>query len=148
MNPNNYTSLEMSRKLVEARIHLYHIDMVWCIFTDGRIVLMTDQEAKKIVHQKNVKELRSAPSMSELWRELPKGFDYKDNWAEICMVKSRMDDLTYCSYNLPKDKSVCGSVKRNTNPCDALAELLVWAVGNDNKMVDKSTGYEIDNRLD
>lgn len=112
MNPLNYATLEASKRLVDAGI-----------------VLETEQHHHEIVEWegKQVKLTIPAPSMAEVWRELPEGFWYENKWTWICVTKSRKDgDTTYCAYYMPDDKAVCGSKRRNTNPTDALIDLLIW----------------------
>ena len=127
MNSDNYCSLEMSRRLVAAGIVL-ETDFYHYVSSDypneSTIISKKDRGSYGLY---KAAMLYPAPNLSELWRELPQGIPYKGEWAEICVTKDYKDnDATWCSYNLPDDRSVCGSKKQNTNPCDCLAELLIW----------------------
>jgi hypothetical protein len=65
-----------------------------------------------------------APNMSELWRELPeeKGIDTCICDLTIC----KNGDITFASYCWYQEALI---QFKNTNPCDALAELLIWVKG-------------------
>ena len=122
VNKLNYASLEASKRLVEAGIVL-ETDAVWYVNGAGWQLSNRDWVAGVITYF----EMISAPSMAEVWRELPEGFKYEGEWAYLCVTKSRKrDNTTYASYYLPNDAAVCGSKKHSTNPTDALIDLLIW----------------------
>jgi len=105
MNSNNYCSLEMSKKLVEAGIVL-ETDKVWRLGADGWKLLSRDWAIKMM---SNTYEIIPAPSMSELWAELPYGSTAKTRAG----VTYAIDAGGNCEFE-------------SSNPCDALAELLIW----------------------
>lgn len=113
MNPNNYTSLEASRHLVEAGIVL-ETDFVYHYFwePDNKWILVSVGE----ILEGDI----PAPSMSELWRELPE----MCGGGELHFAKdSRQHYAFYGPIMFPYGK------QSSTNPCDALAELLIWIEG-------------------
>ena len=63
MNELNYASLEASKKLYEAGIVL-ETDALWSLFLDGFHLIM-NTELHPLV------ENYPAPSIAEVWRELP-----------------------------------------------------------------------------
>ena len=115
MNPLNYASLEASKRLVEAGIVL-ETDFYWAS------VDMENWSLCTIPHKVGFKEY-PAPSMSEVWRELPyaatiyKGPRYNSAWIEHGMDNTEI---------------------YKNNPTDAMIDLLIWARkeaehGHDNK---------------
>lgn len=125
MNEQNYTSLPVSKKLVENGIVL-ETEVYWRVW-DGNIngvhdsgsELVTLDEKKSLQDQNSeVRDIPGAdihyypaPSFAELWRELPdstcvnKDFDYTKCWV---------------------DNNLILKVFQNVNPAYALAELLIW----------------------
>ncbi|OPZ40055.1 MAG: hypothetical protein BWY95_02774 [Bacteroidetes bacterium ADurb.BinA104] len=103
MNPLNYASLEASKRLVEAGIVL-ETDFYWAS------VDMENWSLCTIPHKVGFKEY-PAPSMSEVWRELPyaatiyKGPRYNSAWIEHGMDNTEI---------------------YKNNPTDALIDLLIW----------------------
>jgi len=103
MNPLNYASLEASKRLVEAGIVL-ETDFYWAS------VDMENWSLCTIPHKVGFKEY-PAPSMSEVWRELPyaatiyKGPRYNSAWIEHGMDNTEI---------------------YKNNPADALIDLLIW----------------------
>ena len=95
MNTQNYASLEASKRLHDAGIVL-ETDVVWARDENG------------------VLESCPAPSMAEVWRELPDDID----GHELGMGKE--DGESYVFYKSLKD------FPYNTNPTDALIDLLIW----------------------
>ena len=105
MNENNYTSLEMSRKLVEAGIAL-ETGLRWFEFKGEWHLLRPTTSLLDVCD--NV----PAPCMAELWRELP----------TFSIVEKRIEGKTEAwVIGQKRDPSVL-----YTNPCDALAGLLIW----------------------
>jgi hypothetical protein len=66
-----------------------------------------------------------APSMTEVWRELPKGLLYESKWHRLYLSKCQGNEDSFTEYSY-EDQAICGSVHRNTNPTDALIDLLIW----------------------
>ena len=131
MNPNNYASLEASNRLVEAGIVL-ETDCIWVKwysdnYPQGEWRLMY----KALIQVEEFTEQYPAACFTEVWRELPQGFEYEGEIAYLCTSKSRkMDDTSFAFYGLSDEKAVCGSTMHSINPTDALIDLLIW-VGRD-----------------
>ena len=103
MNTQNYASLEACQRLVDAGVVL-ETDAIWSLFYNGwRLVLRT--ELHPLV------EDYPAPSMAEVWRELP---------DSTCINKD--GDYTKCWI----DSKVLLKVFQNENPTDALIDLLIF----------------------
>ena len=120
-NPNNYTSLEMSRKLVEAGIVLetstYYVkektneaDCYELMYRIGEWFYLST-EAYYLRYKVASCEYYPAFSMSELWMELP-------NDTRILKGYVSGKAIVWIS-------DTCESIM-NANPCDALAELLIY----------------------
>ena len=104
MNELNYASLEASKKLHEAGIVL-ETDALWSLFLDGFHLIM-NTELHPLV------ENYPAPSIAEVWRELPE-------WTECIKQTTETKCVTMNKHNI--------KVFFNTNPADALIDLLIWA---------------------
>ena len=105
MNPNNYASLAASKRLVEAGIVL-QTEVVWA--TDG-----LDWGMQGI----------PAPSMAEVWRELPEYVEYKKDdrpLIEYLRIDKNGDGSLSCGYGRYSEMTI------NDNPTDALIDLLIW----------------------
>ena len=125
MNELNYASLEASKRLVDAGIVLETDASRIEDPLGGWNKRVLPTQMCKTKYQFNTR--LPAPSMAEVWRELPEGFKYEGEWAYLCVTKSRKrDNTTYASYYLPNDAAVCGSKKHSTNPTDALIDLLIF----------------------
>jgi hypothetical protein len=117
MSEQNYASLEASKRLVAAGIVL-ETDVAWLNYGDfWELVERLDREANE--------NLVPAPCMAEVWRELP----------ETALQPCRDTTTGYCHeyLNLQKDGdlTVAGygeysEIGRNSNPTDALIDLLIW----------------------
>jgi|GEM_PF-1950172 hypothetical protein len=124
MNPNNYASLEASKRLVEAGIVLeteagwYKIYRPGCHSFD---MVLSLRSGNKKFYGDNF----PAPSMAEVWRELPKGLLYESKWHRLYLSKCQGNEDSFTEYSY-EDQAICGSVHRNTNPTDALINLLIW----------------------
>ncbi len=113
MNPNNYASLEASKRLVAAGIVL-ETEKYWERTPSGnwKMVeyLSCDEDGFR-------RENYPAPSMAEVWRELPElnyFTKYKGHyqaWSEWTTFEGHGDS---------------SPVQENTNPADALIDLLIW----------------------
>ena len=74
-----------------------------------------------------MEEVIPAPSMAEVWRELPSEIEHKEPTA-LFITKSLLgDNRTFCCYVIIGTYYVVrGSVFISTNPTDALVDLLIW----------------------
>ena len=109
MNELNYASLEASKKLVENGIVLetdyFYVNtfsnMGWVFRQKGGF---NDED-----------DFIPAPSMAEVWRELPEWTECKNNGGgeTKCVVMTKNDIKVFF----------------NSNPTDALTDLLVWLKG-------------------
>jgi hypothetical protein len=119
MNPLNYGSLEASQRLHAKRIVL-ETEAVWIadeyppFGASMKIVLKWDLRNKKELRGANFGKLPDgtipAPSMAEVWRELPGGFT---------LIKGQIHGGATVTYG----------TKFNIyqmNPTDALIDLLIW----------------------
>ena len=107
MNPNNYASLAASKRLVEAGIVL-ETEVVWT--TDGLDwVLMSRDRCGSWMQG------IPAPSMAEVWRELPEASAYLHTNKETEVWLEDEEDI------IPKSNSFA-----DTNPTDSLIYLLIW----------------------
>lgn len=117
MNQNNNCSLEMSRRLVEAGIE---------VKTEAFWIKVSDYW--KIVHGEYYfvdkhSEHYPAPSMSELWTLLP--YRLREQDGDFLFI-SAIHETTYAGYGSLQNPIISYN---STNPCDALAELLLWVEG-------------------
>jgi hypothetical protein len=124
MNPLNYASLEASKRLYEAGIVL-ETDMVF----EKHTWLCSQGSASKWVlilrsFAGRESKILPAPSMAEVWRELPETTEHDGITYYIAMEKED-GGITECWV---RDDIVFS----NTNPTDALIDLLIWVRrGND-----------------
>ena len=107
MNTQNYASLEASKGLVDAGIVL-ETEKVWFFSTTGWELV--DRYDK---HKVN-KHYLPAPSMAEVWRELPEQHD--DEYLRLFKDEGK----TFCGYGEYADRW------GNETPADALIDLLIW----------------------
>ena len=122
MNPLNYASLEASKRLVEAGIVL-ETDFYWREYNPKTVASLID--ARKMAPQpylinkdsrcKNSKWEYPAPSMAEVWRELPEASAYLHTNKETEVWLEDEEDI------IPKSNSFA-----NTNPTDSLIYLMIW----------------------
>ena len=115
MNELNYASLVASKNLHDAGIVL-ETDFVWRLGADGWKLLTKDWVRDMM---SNTYESIPAPSMAEVWRELPW---VTDNYGLISMNKA--DNVTYCGYR--KGLAIREPKFESNNPTDALIDLLIW----------------------
>ena len=128
MNPqNNYASLETSKRLVDAGIVL-ETECCWqwkdpCSPDDiaygayGEWILVRGS----IDHIDA--ECIPAPSMAEVWRELPEYVEYKKDdrpLIEYLRIDKNGDGSLSCGYGQYSEMTI------NDNPTDALIDLLIW----------------------
>ena len=108
MNQLNYASLEASKRLVDAGIVL-ETEAVWCRTRRGwRLHLKSKAKMYRWL------EVIPAPSMAEVWRELP-----------FQTYIKKMDDGTSMVWVCDDDNCESDFIT-NTNPTDALIDLLIW----------------------
>ena len=106
MNPSNYCTLEMARRLVDAGIML-ETERYWRKGRNEKTFSLVDYH-----HKDSDAEYYSAVSMAEAWRELP----------EDCFIQRGEDeDISGTGQG--------GFVFFNANPTDALCKLLLLLKG-------------------
>lgn len=122
MNPNNYASVKASKRLVEAGIVLeteagwYKIYRPGCHSFDMVLSLRSGNE-------KFYGDNFPAPSMAEVWRELPETIDEYDLTCE--KIFNGGMQAGYTTYDV---SGLRWKVFFNAaNPTDALIDLLIWA---------------------
>lgn len=126
MNEANYASLEASQRLVEAGVML-ETDAVWIadeyppFGASMKIILKWDIRNKKELIFANFGKLPNgtvpAPSMAEVWRELPGEIVHKRLFCYLNMEKGCVGYKWYNNYQ----KAI-----EHDNPTDALIDLLIW----------------------
>lgn len=124
MNTQNYASLEASKGLVDAGIVL-ETEKVWFFSTTGWELV--DRYDK---HKVN-KHYLPAPSMAEVWRELPAEYQTKTKHLQLQIDKIKRNDgviVTSANYIYNDEESGCCVYKfyANENPTDAMIDLLIW----------------------
>jgi len=112
MNKGNCCSLEISQKLVDAGIVL-DTDAYWIRVANSPLMLCDSKYGAD--------EYYPAPSMAELWRELPESIG--KGRAIQYMEMGKAHGKTYAAYDFADDYVLFD------NPADALAELLIWVRG-------------------
>lgn len=121
MNQENYCSLNVAQKLVDAGIVL-ETDAVWVKwysrdYPSGEWRLMY----RDLVQEEELSELLSAPSFAEIWRELLKLAD--NNEKIIVSWIQEMNDWQATGADVALlIVEVCSNIEK-------LAELLIWAKG-------------------
>lgn len=118
MNEQNYASLDASKRLIDAGIVL-DTEAMWIQALDGSgaILVHCSTDLMRAVALDRDGSI-PAPSMAEVWNELPEIY----NGKYIHLEKD--DGWTFVSYEVNNDPNV---VKRSANPTDALIDLLIWA---------------------
>lgn len=126
MNPDNYASLEASKRLVDAGIML-ETDMAWTYMPKD--LYRAEFRAETIWKWRLVDRKEGvcgkwfpAPAWPEVWKELPDGIVVNGSYAELYFMKNE-HEVNYCGYSV--EYHVVSEVKAN-NPTDALIELLIW----------------------
>jgi len=113
MNNLNYATLEASKKLHDAGI-VFETDWYWVklITRDEWVLSRLDNVVI------NFYESIPAPSMAEVWRELPFQSYIKklDDGSTLVWICDDGADGKYIESNMIA----------NTNPTDALIDLLIW----------------------
>jgi hypothetical protein len=112
MNKDNYCSLGTCQKIVEAGIVL-ETEAVYVKLFKGYKLRMKDSFSFR-----EEDDYIPAPTMAELWRELP---EYITNGSTIQYLEmGKTGSKTYAAYDFADDYVLFD------NPTDALAELLIW----------------------
>lgn len=117
MNPNSYCTLEASQRLVAAGISL-ETDYLWCETNRGWRL-----HPKSKAGMYRWKATIPAPSMGELWRELPGELWWENRWLLKHLYQDQV--FTYAEYCGYEDHALAKQCQ-NTNPTDALIDLLIW----------------------
>lgn len=110
MNPLNYASLETSKRLVDAGIVL-ETDFYYLVTDNGNYIVKSLQETLVYLREAPYYTRIPAPGMAEVWRALPAG-----------TTLYRGDDLSEAFFYQQSRKIS----KINSNPTDALSDLLIW----------------------
>ena len=111
MNEQNYASLEVCRRLVDTGIML-ETEAWWNLHSDGWKLQLWKWSDGSV----------PAPSMAEVWEELPEGATlYKES-----------PDAEY-GYTSVAHLGRGSSPMFDSNPTDALCELLLWLKGERNE---------------
>lgn len=108
MNPLNYATLEASKRLVDARIVL-ETEKYW-YYSDP---CSRDDPARGCYGEWELVDYKTdipAPSMAEVWRELP-------DTTQIILIKRGVFHVVYYASNATYTRK---------NPTDALIDLLIW----------------------
>jgi hypothetical protein len=134
MNPNNRATLEASRRLVEAGIVLetdfYHVKHHNGGYVEQAVLskdeLLSLKMASKMSCNDCIDEVLPAPSMAEVWRELP-----EEIYGGYTLDVTKMDKDTQATYSRIDcfenyDTQGHGG---SENPTDALISLLIWLRG-------------------
>jgi len=111
MNLNNYASLEASKRLVEAGI-TPTTEAVWASKEGCPYSLVSTTDVGKI----GGLYIIPAPSMAEVWRELP--------YSSVLSMAGDGESWVQVDYDDPQKTLESGH--RSFNPTDALIDLLIW----------------------
>jgi hypothetical protein len=110
MNDLNYATLEASKRLVEAGIVL-ETDCCW--------MYHSVKKRWKLAFRSGLYNIGSqiipAPSMAEVWRELPETTSLRKEFGSNFSIIFNGDEFE--------------GIGENTNPTDALIDLLIWVKG-------------------
>jgi len=113
MNPQNYASLEASKRLIEAGIVL-ETDFYWVYCKKSKAavpILVSWNDPSWLRKSAHFRKSYPALSMGEAFMELP---------CEAVVYKGAEE---YFAYLLTSQREVTFN---NTNPIDALIDLLIW----------------------
>ena len=115
MNELNYASFEASKRLVDAGIVL-ETDFYWARDSNGWYLRTYG------TYEREVLESIPAPSMAEVWRELPETIDEYDLTCE--KIFNGGMQAGYTTYDV---SGLRWKVSLNAaNPTDAMIDLLIW----------------------
>jgi hypothetical protein len=116
MNEANYASLEASKRLVDAGIVL-ETEAHWWKKRDKTGYYLS---RKALYHRTSD---APAPSMAEVWRELPEHITVKGRKFSKTLQESFGDCYAY--YENQLNGETARTITR-INPADALIDLLIW----------------------
>ena len=121
MNELNYATLPASKRLVEAGIVL-ETEAWWMLMLNGTFGLVhcSTEVMKDVVKQRPGSI--PAPSMAEVWGELPELIDEYDLTCEKIFNGGMQAGYTTYDVSGLRWKVLLN----NTNPTDALIDLLIW----------------------
>lgn len=131
MNEQNYASLEACQRLVKAGIVL-ETEAAWILLPNLYVTLADGSSPKfwQLISKDNPAyrvglhrdyETIPAPSMAEVWRELPKRHRAKNfGLCPLIMLAGDNDETIVCYGSASLAQIV------NDNPTDALIDLLIW----------------------
>jgi hypothetical protein len=122
MNLDNYATLEACQRLLDAGIVL-ETDAWWILGFDGKYSLVHCATDVMRAVVKDRPGSVPAPSIAEVWRELPESQTIKDITYHKTMQVVK--GVTYAYYEL---RGYTTRTIENTNPTDALIDLLIWTV--------------------
>ena len=115
MNQSDYASFEAAHRLVAAGI-LLEAEAGWISerTKDGIVY--------KLMHKEEIHgAYYPAPSMAEVWRELPERLDVTDLMKPHSYIRlTKFHGETVSGYGVQPD------VGKRVNPADALIDLLIW----------------------
>jgi len=114
MNEANYASLEASKRLVDNGIVL-ETEVAWFPMPNGWELLPPDVF-------KHTSCSVPAPSMAEVWRELPETIDEYDLTCEKIFNGGIQAGYTTCDVSGLRWRVLLNAA----NPTDALIDLLIW----------------------
>jgi hypothetical protein len=130
MNPLNYGSLEACQRLHEKGIEL-RTDFYWHLVPDKDPELLFEAFAGMLDCPPECK-LIPAPSMAEVWRELPEMISYCHRVYWLTLIKG--SNASIADYVCVDGSSlfIAKGLKayENINLVDALIDLLIWVKGN------------------
>jgi hypothetical protein len=131
MNQENYCSLNVAKRLIDTGIVL-ETDYYWATYSESTLQSIRDAGkvyprpylvTKESIHEKHRTGhgYYPAPCFTEVWRELPFQSYIKklDDGSTLVWICDDDADGKYIESNMIA----------NSNPADALAELLIWAKG-------------------
>jgi hypothetical protein len=130
MNPLNYATLEASQRL-HAKGIVLETEAVWCHYSTDKFSHPNKWSLgyRGLVESDPRKDDRPfipAPSMAEVWRELPQNLNSGEDIGALMIYKREVyanEYLTVAGYWW-HEVELCSFV--NTNPTDALVDLLIW----------------------
>jgi hypothetical protein len=133
MNELNFASLRASKKLVDNGIVLETEAGWYKIFRPGChafVMVLSMRSGNEKFYGDNY----PAPSMAEVWRELPEEYDTETRHLELQVDKIKRVDgviVTSANYIYDDTENGCCVYKffAKENPTDALIDLLVWLKG-------------------
>jgi hypothetical protein len=116
MNELNYGSKEVCEKLVKAGI-VMETEVFWIPYEypDHREWRLYSRGC--IPHREEI----PAPSMAEMWRELPEHVQLGDMFYDLFLLKT--NETTFASYGYEEQTEV---EVHSINPADALIDLRIW----------------------